>query len=287
MKLSDFKIFFFSSLAAKYPSTEIESFFTILLEDILSMKRIDAVLNSDFFVDKENLNTLNIITDRLLNEEPIQYILGKTEFYGYPFIVNKNTLIPRPETEELVSWVAEISQKITASNNKKVSILDVGTGSGCISISLAKNTKNSIIYAVDVSKKALDIAKKNAIINNVTVHFEELDILKTEELTQKFNIIVSNPPYVREQEKKEIQNNVLENEPHLALFVADNKPLIFYEKIADLALKYLEKSGFLFFEINQYLGKETKEMLKQKGFRNIELRKDFAGNNRMIKASLH
>ncbi len=286
MTLKDFRIYFSEQLSNLYPKTEIDTFFFILIEEKLSLQRIDTVLQPDFFIENPILKHLKEITTRLLAEEPIQYILGNTEFYGLPFIVTKNTLIPRPETEELVSWILEEYKCFNTMQNNAISILDIGTGTGCIPISLAKNTTNTLISAIDVSKKALEIAKQNALLNKVTVNFLEINILKANTLPKQFNIIVSNPPYVRELEKVEIKNNVLENEPHLALFVEDNNPLIFYKKIADLATKQLTKNGLLFFEINQYLGKETITMLKEKGFNNVTLKKDIFNNDRMIMASL-
>ena len=226
------------------------------------------------------------------NQEPIQYVLGKTNFYGLPFLVNTNTLIPRPETEELVEWILQ-EWKETSS----IEILDIGTGSGCIAISLAKNLPNAAIYALDISKEALAITTQNATHNNVNATCLQADILTTKNLNHlitqntthnnvKLDIIVSNPPYVRELEKKEISKNVLENEPHQALFVADDNPLIFYKKIADLAKQHLKKEGMLYVEINQYLGEKTVGMFKEKGFKNIQLKKDLFGNDRMIKAVL-
>ncbi len=286
MILKDFKLFFKNSLSETYPTTEIDTFFFLLIEDYLGLQRIDTVLKPDFKIDEKQLLILKVALERLQQEEPIQYIIGKTEFYGYPFYVDENTLIPRPETEELVEWVLDEVRNLNLEERKSISILDIGTGTGCIPISLAMNLPVANITAIDVSSEALKIANKNAKLNNVNIDFFEIDILKTESLPQKYNIIVSNPPYVRELEKVEIQNNVLQNEPHLALFVADDNPLIFYDKIAELAKMHLSENGILFFEINQYLGKETIEMLKDKGFKNIELRKDLFENDRMIKATL-
>ncbi|QNM86809.1 peptide chain release factor N(5)-glutamine methyltransferase [Polaribacter pectinis] len=284
MTLKEFKIFFSEELSDIYPQTEIESFFFILVEDKFQLQRIDTVIKPDFLITDQYLSELKNITKRLQKEEPLQYILGKTEFYGLRFFVDKNTLIPRPETEELVAWALLESKKLS---NNKLNILDIGTGTGCIPISLAKNLENVTISAVDISSEALKIAKRNAVLNNVEIDFNELDILEAKKLPQQFNIIISNPPYVRELEKVEIKNNVLENEPHLALFVDDKNPLIFYKKIADLAKKHLTKDGLLFFEINQYLSTETVAMLVEKGFKNIELKKDYFGNNRMIKAGIN
>ncbi|WP_026775066.1 peptide chain release factor N(5)-glutamine methyltransferase [Polaribacter sp. Hel_I_88] len=295
MKLIDFKLHFKNSLSKIYPATEIDSFFFLLMETYLDLQRIDTVLKSDFEIDEQNLSTLQKALARLQNEEPIQYIIGKTEFYGLPFLVDENTLIPRPETEELVEWVLQEveslkiearSLELEVGSENPLSILDIGTGTGCIPISLSKNLPKAKISAIDVSVDALKIAKENAALNKVEVDFFEVDILQVEKLYQKFDIIISNPPYVRELEKIEIQNNVLQNEPHLALFVADDNPLIFYDKITDLAKNHLTKNGLLFFEINQYLGQETCSLLEAKGFKNIQLKKDLFGNDRMIKASL-
>ena len=287
MILKEFKLFFNEALSAIYPKTEIDSFFFILMEEKLKLQRIDTVLNSDLLITNKNLIDLKNIVKRLQKEEPIQYIIGNTEFYGLPFLVDKNTLIPRTETEELVAWVLDEIKVLTNNKITELSILDIGTGTGCIPISLAKNLTSLNISAIDISPEALLIAKQNAILNKVTIEFIELDILNAESLPQEYDVIISNPPYVRELEKVEIKNNVLENEPHLALFVADENPLIFYNKIADLAKQQLSKNGMLFFEINQYLGKETLSMLAEKGFKNIQLKKDLFGNDRMIKCVLH
>ena len=286
MILKEFRVYFTNTLSEIYPKTEIDTFFFLLIEEKLDLQRVDTVMKPDFLITDAVLPELKEIINRLKKEEPIQYIIGNTEFYGLPFNVNENTLIPRPETEELVEWILTEVADLREVKVEKLSILDIGTGTGCIPISLAKNLSDVKISAIDVSSEALKIAKQNAILNNIDISFLEMDILETEELPQQYNIIVSNPPYVRELEKVEINNNVLENEPHLALFVDDDNPLIFYAKIADLAKNYLTKNGLLFFEINQYLGKETVEMLQKKGFNNIELKKDLFGNHRMIKANL-
>ena len=285
MTLKECRLHIHEALSKIYPKTEIDSFFFLMIEEKLNLQRIDTVLKPDLLISHDNLTTFLKIIKRLQNEEPIQYILKKTSFYGLPFIVDKNTLIPRPETEELVAWIIEEASKGKLHKKDKISILDIGTGTGCIPISLAKNLIKSSVSAVDISQKALLIAKKNALLNNTKIDFFEMDILNTESLPQKFDIIVSNPPYVRELEKREIKKNVLQNEPHLALFVDNNNPLLFYKKIADLAIKYLRQDGLLFFEINQYLEKETVKMLEMKGFKNIELRKDLFGNYRMIQCN--
>jgi release factor glutamine methyltransferase len=281
MILKEFRETFSKQLSATYPKTEIDTFFSILIEEYLELQRIDTVLKPNFLITTNKLVLLNTALKRLQNEEPIQYILGKTEFYGLPFLVNKNTLIPRPETEELVELILKEVNK-----SKPLQILDIGTGSGCIPVTLAKKRPKATIFAMDVSKEALSIAKQNASLNNVVINFLQEDILKTEILAQKFDVIVSNPPYVRALEKVAIKNNVLANEPHLALFVEDNNPLIFYDKIADLAKEYLLENGKLYFEINEYLGKEMVALVAQKGFKDIQLKKDLFGKDRILKASI-
>jgi release factor glutamine methyltransferase len=281
MILKEFRETFSKQLSATYPKTEIDTFFSILIEEYLELQRIDTVLKPNFLITTNKLVLLNTALKRLQNEEPIQYILGKTEFYGLPFLVNKNTLIPRPETEELVELILKEVNK-----SKTLQILDIGTGSGCIPVTLAKKRPKATIFAMDVSKEALSIAKQNASLNNVVINFLQEDILKTEILAQKFDVIVSNPPYVRALEKVAIKNNVLANEPHLALFVEDNNPLIFYDKIADLAKEYLLENGKLYFEINEYLGKEMVALVAQKGFKDIQLKKDLFGKDRILKASI-
>ena len=292
MTIKQYREHFNESLKLLYPTSEIDSFFFLILEEYMDLKRIDVVLKSDFYLDKKSLNLMQIATKQLEQEIPIQYIIGKTEFFGLPFNIKKEVLIPRPETEELVEQVlkevslTKICKTTTdeTTNEKQLKILDIGTGSGCIAISLKKQLPSSKISAMDVSDKALHIAKKNAVLNKVDINFIHLDILKTNNLDQLYDVIVSNPPYVRELEKKEMKNNVLNNEPHLALFVDNKNPLLFYNKIAELAENFLTKNGQIHFEINQYLGKETIKLLAEKGFKNIQLKKDIFGNDRIISA---
>ena len=284
MKIKEYRTNFIQELSPIYDSGEAESFFYLILEEKNQLKRIDLALNSDLTFSNEQIQFWNSILDSLKKEIPIQYLLGKTSFYGLDFEVNPAVLIPRPETEELVEWIIECNSKIE--RLKDLKILDIGTGSGCIAISLAKNIVKAEVFAIDVSEKALATANINAEINEVNVTFLEKNILETDDLELQFDIIVSNPPYVRELEKQEIKKNVLDHEPHLALFVEDNDSLVFYRKIAELAQENLSPNGQLFFEINQYLGKEMMELLEKMGFKNIELRKDIYGNDRMIKGSI-
>jgi len=284
MKAKAYKIQFIEGLQNLYDVMEAESFFHLILEEKHQMKRIDLALNPDFAFSEEEIQEWNSILEQLKKEIPVQYILGTTEFFGLKFKVNENVLIPRPETEELVEWI--IHEDLKIKRLKDVKILDIGTGSGCIAISLAKNIPEAKVYAIDVSPEALKIAKENAEMNQVEVVFLEKNILETNDLEMQFDIIVSNPPYVRNLEKEEIKKNVLDNEPHLALFVEEDDALIFYRKIAELATKNLHSNGRLYFEINQYLGEEMIELLHNKGFQDIELRKDIYDNDRMTKAVL-
>ena len=284
MKIKQYRTQFIQELSSIYDAGEAESFFYLILEKKRNLKRIDLALQPELTFSNDEIEVWNSILEQLKKEIPVQYLLGKTSFYGLEFEVNPDVLIPRPETEELVEWI--ITSQKAKGKRQKLEILDIGTGSGCIAISLAKNIQNTEVFAIDVSEKALATAQKNAKRNGVNVVFIEKNILETEDLEQHFDIIVSNPPYVRELEKQEIKKNVLDNEPHLALFVNDNDALIFYRKIAELAQKNLSPNGQLFFEINQYLGKEMIDLLKKMGFKNIELRKDIYGNDRMIKGTI-
>lgn len=284
MKIKDYRTQFIDVLTPIYDSGEAESFFYLILEEKQKLKRIDLALQPDLLFLEKEIVVWNLILEELKKEIPIQYLLGTASFYGLDFEVNPNVLIPRPETEELVEWIIRNDLKIE--KFKDLKILDIGTGSGCIAISLAKNLPDATVSAIDVSEKALATAKKNAQNNSVNISFINQNILQAEDLKQQFDIIVSNPPYVRNLEKEEIKKNVLDNEPHLALFVEDKDALIFYKKIAQLAHKNLTASGMLFFEINQYLGPETVALLEELQFKDIELRKDIYGNDRMIRCSI-
>ncbi|MFD2890903.1 peptide chain release factor N(5)-glutamine methyltransferase [Flavobacterium chuncheonense] len=284
MTIKELKLYFINQLTSIHESNEIESFFFIIAEYLHNLKRIDIALQSDLEILDIDFEKWKAIIADLQREKPIQYITGETWFYGLPFEVNENTLIPRPETEELVEWILD-TQKDKA-KSRILSILDIGTGTGCIPIAIKSNLPGANVAAIDVSEKALETAKRNAKSNEVDVHFMLKNILETENLEQQFDVIVSNPPYVRNLEKVEIKKNVLDFEPHLALFVEDDDALLFYRKIAQLALQNLASDGQLFFEINQYLGPDTVQMLENLGFNNIELRQDFKGNDRMIACTL-
>ena len=279
MTLSQLKLNFTTQLQGVYDREEIHSFFYILCDFFLQYSRFDVSMSQDTVVSKSNIAIFDRVQLRLEAQEPIQYILGSTQFYGLSFKVNKHTLIPRPETEQLVDWII--------SNHKQqgsgLEILDIGTGSGCIAIALAKNLSKASISGLDISEKALEVAQENAIKNQVLVSFYQKDVLETTALEKKYDIIVSNPPYVRQLEKKAMSANVLDYEPSAALFVPNEDPLLFYRKIAQLALVSLQEKGWLYFEINEYLSIEMDALLNEIGFVNIEIRNDFRAVPRMIK----
>ncbi|MFA4868789.1 MAG: peptide chain release factor N(5)-glutamine methyltransferase [Pedobacter sp.] len=281
MKLQDLARKFKEGLHDIYGHDEAESIFLIAIQSVLQYKRADYLLKKAEVLSAEHLSKLQNILSELKTGKPLQYILGETVFYGFPFKVNGSVLIPRPETEELVEWIIE-SAELADVTGTGLRILDIGTGSGCIAVSLQKSLPNSKVSALDISKEAIEIASTNASLNEVDINFLQADI-RTFTTEKKFDLIVSNPPYITQHEKEEMHNNVLEHEPHLALFVADEKPLEFYEAIADFAWLGLSDMGLLFFEINEHLGQETIDMLSSKSFINIELKKDMQGKDRMIK----
>jgi release factor glutamine methyltransferase len=285
--IKDVFAIFKQGLTALYDPQETEAITLTVLTALLNTSK--GIIKA--FPEKELTLTqqeeANNILAQLKTGKPLQYALGYTEFYGLKFLVNPATLIPRPETEELVEWVLNevaVAGAVAASN-----ILDIGTGSGCIAIGLKKNLPNAQVSAIDISAEALHTAKQNATLNEVKVNFIEADILnkKSEIEIPKFEIIISNPPYVTLEDKKQMHTNVTDFEPHTALFVPEDDPLIFYKAIADFAVTNLIKSGLLFFEINESLGKETVQLLESKGFKDVELRQDMSGKDRMVKATFN
>lgn len=278
MVLKEYRQQFYDALDALYPQEESETFFKILSQEYLKLAAFEIPLNFQLELTEAQQTYFDQALKRLEKFEPLQYIVGTTEFYGFPFVLSPDVLIPRPETEELVDWI------YTDFKDQECTVLDIGTGSGAIAVSLAKVLPKASVSALDVSAKALKIAAENAMANAVNIKFIEQDILACETLAESYDVIVSNPPYVRDLEKTEIKPNVINYEPHLALFVPDDNALLFYRKIAELALKALQPNGILYFEINQYLGEQTVSLLKNIGFSKVELRSDFAGNPRMIKA---
>jgi release factor glutamine methyltransferase len=281
----------YKQLKKVYDANEIEAITLLTISEITQLSKASIKAFPERELTIEHTEKLKKVLTQLQTGQPIQYILGVTEFYGLPFKVNPSVLIPRPETEELVEWilssVAE-SQKQKAEGIKHYtgSILDIGTGSGCIVISLKKNLPTTQASAIDISESALQTAKENALLNDVEVNFIHADILniKSEIKIPKSEIIISNPPYVTLTDKKQMHTNVTDFEPHSALFVPEHDPLIFYRAIAHFAKANLQPGGLLFFEINESYGEETLELLQLTGFINTELRKDMSGRDRMIKA---
>lgn len=266
-------------LRSIYPLVEVDSLIAIAFEEVLAYSKVDIFMNKDIPVPDQLVERLFSILEELKAQKPIQYIIGKTVFYGLPIEVNNHVLIPRPETEELVHWI------LKADLDPNCSVLDLGTGSGCIALALKDNLKNAVVRGADVSVRALNTATKNAQLNNLNVHFFQFDILEQESLGfMKFDLIVSNPPYVQEVEKDLMERNVLEYEPQSAIFVGQEDPLIFYRKIVDLADGHLTKRGRLFFEINAAFGSEIVQLLKDRGFLNVSLKKDYNGKDRMVSA---
>lgn len=284
--VNDVSTKFLHQLSTLYPPTEINSFCLIVLADVAGIWPAKAKAFPETEIDAGDAQRIESILTRLKTGEPVQYILGHTEFYGLSFKVNPSVLIPRPETEELVEWCIKCWRQAAGFWQRPCPILDIGTGSGCIAISLKKNLPEAKISAIDISSEALKTAKENALLNDVAVNFVQADILhlQSELENSKFEIIVSNPPYVTPGDKKLMHTNVTGFEPHTALFVPEDDPLIFYKAIADFASGCLEKGGLLFFEINENFGKQIVELLSNKQFKNIELKMDMSSKSRMVKA---
>lgn len=267
-----------------YSSGEISGITRLIMERICGIQPHKLLFGKDKELSGIEKSKIKEVVERLKKSEPIQYILGIADFYGLEFEVNSSVLIPRPETEELVEQI------ILDNKNHTVKILDIGTGSGCIAIALKKQLPESEVIAIDISKGALETAKKNARRNHTPVTFIQTDILSPEKSVQDipfiFDLIVSNPPYVKESEKRIMEKNVLYYEPHTALFVSDKDPLIFYRYIARFGKEKLKKNGSMYFEINAQCGQITADMLKQEGYQEIELIRDLSGNDRIIKAHI-
>ena len=278
--VKDIRNHYCEQLCSIYDKDEANAMILILLEHYFNINRVKMVLEPQLRLSESEMLTFHFAVKDLLKNKPIQYIIGETEFCDLKFKVNENVLIPRPETSELVHLIVN-SQRSTV--NGQQSILDIGTGSGCIAISLAKMISGSEVYALDISEKALEVAKENAVNNNVEVTFIHDDILSLKnKIDTKFDIIVSNPPYVRELEKAEMRDNVLNWEPHNALFVSDNNPLIFYRSILEFAKSHLKENGEIWFETNEFLGKEMTELCNEMGFSQVEVFNDFRGRERVL-----
>ncbi len=275
-----------NSILPTYDAGEAASIAAIVLEDGFNVNPQKII--QEIVFDEIQVNQLNEIVKRLLAHEPVQYILGKTIFYGLPFKVNPNVLIPRQETEELVAWIIETLNDGQKAGKRNYRILDIGTGSGCIPIALKKNNEEAEIHALDVSKGALKIAMENAELNNVDIEFHEVDILNENNWSDfsNFDLIVSNPPYITENEKGVMPENVLKFEPHLALFSGNEDALIFYKKITKFALEKLNKDGWLFYETNEFNAEDARQILIENRFNKIEIKKDINKKNRMLRGKL-
>lgn len=280
-KIGDIRSYYAQQLFKFYDEKETETLIFMLLEDYAGISKSEVFINPELTINESELLNIHFAVKDLKNYKPIQYIFGKAEFYGIPILVNPNVLIPRSETEELVNWIIQDTNK-----DEQCSIMDVGTGSGCIAITLKNALLNTKIHAIDNSPKALETAKKNALMNQVDISFSQIDFLekKVWKNLGRYDIIVSNPPYVRNMEKVEMKKNVLNYEPEIALYVDDNNPLVFYRFLLEFGLDHLNSFGSLYCEINQYLGEDTVKLFESYGFTNIQLKKDFRGNDRFIKA---
>ena len=298
MILQEFYIHFFKQLQNIYDKREAENISDWVFENIATSKRSDRVANDQIQITDSTCNQLNIALEKLLIHTPVQYVLGEAWFYKMKLKVNEHVLIPRPETEELVEWVVEDvrNTKYDVRSKKDINIvhpisdivhiLDIGTGSGCIGIALKKELPLAEIFAIDVIENALNVAQQNAADQNVKINFSKIDFLNELSWTslQSFNIIVSNPPYIPEKEKAKLNKNVADHEPHVALFVPDNDPFIFYKKIASFAQDHLDPYGKIFVEIHEDYSNEVQKIFTEENFK-TEIRKDIYGRERMIKAS--
>ncbi|MBU0765243.1 MAG: peptide chain release factor N(5)-glutamine methyltransferase [Bacteroidetes bacterium] len=271
-----------SELTRIYPETEVYSIINLILEHVTGFARTEIFLNNETKLSKSSVKKITEIVSGLERFTPIQYLLGKTEFFGLRFMVCPDVLIPRQETEELTAWI------IQEYSGKSPAVLDIGTGSGCIAVSIAKNLPGAVVTGTDISPEAIAIAKQNAAINNVEVSFCVQDILShdTRPVFPMYDVIVSNPPYIRESEKKQMHRNVLDHEPGIALFVPDDDPLVFYRAIARYASLTLKKDGKIYAEINEALERETAEVFHLEGLGRIEIKKDINGKERMARCSL-
>ncbi len=267
------------ALKGHYPDLEALALAKMLLVEVFGFSTLELYGGKDKEFSEKHRSVLTEMIRRLQKNEPIQYIIGIESFFGLTFEVNPKVLIPRPETQELVSWIIEDYQ-----SDESIRILDIGTGSGCIPISLAKQLSKAEVESWDISEGALEVASRNCERNGVKVLLRQKDVLKAAPEGNPYDVIVSNPPYITNKEKTDMEVNVLDWEPSLALFVPDEDPLLFYRKIAQLGCDMLKEGGSLYFEINRAYGEETVLMLKELGYAQIELKKDSWGNDRMIKA---
>jgi release factor glutamine methyltransferase len=290
MKVLSSKAFFLNNQSflkekTEYAQGEIQVMVFELMKHFLDLDKTQVLADAPFTPDLTSLQNFQQALQEMSENKPLQYVLAQTEFYGFAFKVNTHVLIPRPETEELVQWIVQENK-----TTQPLSILDMGTGSGCIAITLAKKLAQAQIYALDISTEALEMAQINAAIHQAKICFLQGDILSFPDLNfllpEKLDVIVSNPPYIPQAEKKLMRKNVLDYEPHLALFVEDTKPLIFYEKIAAFAHSFLNPKGKLYVEINEQFGQEVEALMQKQGFQNIEIKQDLAGKDRFVRGNI-
>ncbi|MCW3101747.1 MAG: prmC [Bacteroidetes bacterium] len=285
-KIKDIVRFFRDELGGIYEPEELNAVIRYCFEEVMAIKGVQLDMQDERTVSESELLKFNFAVKGLKKEKPLQYIFGKADFYGMKFLVNEHVLIPRPETEELVHQL--INDVNASALQPPFSILDIGTGSGCIPVTLKKHLPQAVVSALDVSEEALALAKRNAELNAVEVSFFKEDILSpsAELFSSSYDIIVSNPPYICLSEKEQMKKNVLDYEPHLALFTAGEDALLFYRKICDAALKLLKPGGKVYFEINAAFGPETEQLLVAKGFKNVTLLKDMSDKNRILRGAL-
>lgn len=283
MLLKEIKNIFHKELDHQFGKSEVAHFFYYFVEHYLGLPRFHLAIHPQWIITKEEESHFFKGLAELKNGVPVQYILGSTTFMDLRFMVNEHVLIPRPETEELVQWVIEDHK----SSKKMLNVLDIGTGSGCIAIALAKYLPSVHVTALDVSKEALAVARYNAKVNKVNMECLEADVRTLEIGEDAYDIIISNPPYVLEKEKPKMQDHVKNAEPALALFVPDLQPLFYYEYIAKVAKKGLRKGGGLYLEINEQFGKEVSKLLTANNLINIEVRQDLHGKDRFIKSEVN
>jgi len=278
-KIKDIRDHYYNELKKTFPPQEAAKMLEIIIEDLLQISKMKIMLHPETRISESELLKVHFACKEIKDHKPVQYITGRTNFCGLDLVLNKHVLIPRPETEELVEWILS-----ETSEEKTLSILDIGTGSGAIALSLKKHRESFDVSACDISKDALRIAKKNVNNSGLSIQLIEADILNQDSwpLFQEYDLIVSNPPYVTNAEKAQMQANVLDYEPHLALFVADENPLQFYRSILEFSKIHLKKGGKIFFEINESFGSEMISLLEKFNFGNTSLKNDLSGRNRMI-----
>ncbi len=288
MKITDNNIrsaanYFINELEGLYDKQELEQMLYITFSHFFKLSKIGLTAGNEKLLSESDLLKIIYTVKGLKINKPLAYILGEWEFYGIPVKVNEHTLIPRPETEELVDLILNENK-----NWENISILDIGTGSGCIALALKKHIQKAKVFAWDISREALKVAEENAQNNQTDITFKQVDILKWQKqaIDEKFDVIVSNPPYITPKQKILMQENVLNYEPHLALFVEQGKPLLFYDVIADFTMKNLNKQGKLYFEINEEYGNDVKQLIKDKGFLDVQVMDDINGKQRIVKCNL-